>query len=223
MKKAILVALALVMLSVPPASALGDTLYDQSDNESIIAENIASPNEIADDFVIPANARWTVTSVGANLDSPFPDFTGVTVTFYADDGTGNSPTVSGNLAGSAADTLGNLAAPVTLDPGHYWVGLTATGTVVAWPTRSVQSNSRAVADSAACTRWSVMQDCDLVTGPGPDMAFSIDGTSTSLSSGGVLGDQQQSPAQPAKKKCKKPKKHARAAKKCKKKKRPAAS
>jgi hypothetical protein len=220
MRKALIGAIATTALTLAPASALGATLYDQTDNESIVAEEITSPgNEIADDFVVPAGVRWTITSVGSNIDGV--GFSDMTVTFYADDGTGNAPTVSGSLAGGPADTLGNLASAVTLEPGHYWVGITATGLVVGWPTRTVKSNSKAVADNSGCTRWSVMQDCE-VGGPGPDMSFSIGGTgvSTGQGSGGVAGGTGSSPPPPKKKKCKKAKKHSASAsaKKCKKKK-----
>jgi hypothetical protein len=211
------VAAAMLMLASTTASAA--TLYDQTDNESTTAENITSPgNEIADDFVVPAGASWTITGMGANIDGV--GFTDMTVTFYADDGTGIKPTISGNLASRTADTSGNLASAVTLDPGHYWIGITATGILVGWPTRTVQSNSKAVADSGAgCPRWSLMQDCEVGTNPGPDMSFSITGTSAAdQGSGGVGGVTGSAPSTSTKKKCKKHKHRAPSTKKCRKKK-----
>jgi len=115
-------------------------LYDQSNNDSgigIVSQNFettfdAYDAQAADDFTVPANAKWKITEVdalGVYFNGPGPA-RDETVTFYKNKGGHPGKAVySAQVAGS--DNFGSFTIPVskTLKGGAggntYWVSVVA--------------------------------------------------------------------------------------------------
>ena len=174
MREGFLVIGVLAVLVIAPASASAAVLYDQTDNQSTESiNNVGAANENADDFIVPDGEQWAIDTVTTPLtDTP----TGETVTFYADDGTDDRP-LSDRIAQVSASAAGVLTSTVTLNPGHYWVSVVVPSGTNGWIERTTESNGFAVRDDGSgCPRWSLLFIC--ASGHGPDLAFSMSGTSS---------------------------------------------
>ncbi|MDP9371883.1 MAG: hypothetical protein M3Q65_05400 [Chloroflexota bacterium] len=139
----LVLALGLVFTLVALPAAVGaatTALFEQSGPSATINSCIytSSPTcELAADFTVPAGATWDITrvEVASKGSTGISDNEPLTVTFYAD---------AGGFPGAAVYSASNqtftrispvdfisryrleLATPVSLGPGTYWLGLAAT-------------------------------------------------------------------------------------------------
>ena len=147
-------------LKAPAAPAV--VLYDQYDNDSgagTSSQNFESSfdgfdDELADDFVVPGGANWSVDGVdvaGVYFNGPGP-MTNANVKFYSDSSGLPGSEVASRPNSSIADSAGSLvitvSPAVSLAAGHYWVSVQANmdfgvGGQWGWEDRLVQSNSEA--------------------------------------------------------------------------------
>lgn len=189
---------------VAPPSKLGNmaVLYDQTDlgdGNGITSQNFeatfdAYDNQAADDFVVPAGVKWTVTkvSVGGQYTTggPAPS---VRVTFYKNKAGLPQNVVADFPAIVPTDSAGNfditLPSKVALKPGKYWVSVQPNldflvGGQWFWNTRTVAANSGAVWQNpgdgflTGCASWGPMATCLGQTSP--DMSFRLEGKSKPL-------------------------------------------
>lgn len=189
---------------VAPPSKVGNmaVLYDQTDlgdGNGITSQNFeatfdAYDNQAADDFVVPAGVKWTVTkvSVGGQYSVAGP-VSSVHVTFYKNKAGLPQNVVADFPAIVPTDTSGSfditLPSKVALKPGKYWVSVQANldfsaGGQWYWNTRTVAANSGAVWQNpgdgfgTGCASWGAMATCLGQTSP--DMSFRLEGKSKPL-------------------------------------------
>jgi len=195
-----------VVSDLPPAAAwpaaTAATLHDQLAaatvgviSQNFEAANNANDNRAADDFVLPPDVLWSITSIdvagqylsGANtLDS-------VTIWFFADSGA-NTPgglAYTGTFNPSGADT-GNLGIALTpsallAGQGHYWLSVqvnknSATGFWLWREHSGAQNHAPSVWQNPgdgyhipSCTTWQPRAVCFGST-DNPDLAFRLVGS-----------------------------------------------
>ena len=188
-------------------------LYDQADNDTgsaVVSQDFETAfdgfdSEAADDFVVPSGVSWAIESVKMNgqyFNGSGPA-AAVNLTIF-DDNAG----VPGNAecsyplqtpTDSPAGTF-TFALPTNcvLPPGTYWLDVQARMDFSAggeWgpEERSVQSNSAALWQNpldgfaTGCTSWSAMQPC--VSGPGPDLMFTLYGQTVIATPTALLVDE----------------------------------
>jgi hypothetical protein len=119
-------------------------LYDQTNNAG---SNVADSTEwgshyntlssqAADDFVVPGNAIWritTATAAGAYMGTEGSGVLSLLVQFYTDSGSGLpfSPVLRQTILGATISGLDSgifvvtLASPLIVGPGHYWYSVQA--------------------------------------------------------------------------------------------------
>ena len=219
-------ALAVALALVIPASASAATLYDQLDHAASasgtgdttdsyvypMGENV----QAADDFTVPPGQAWQLTAAHEPNPHSYQPYD-YTVTIFADaGGRPGNPLVQTSAPGTGGSTFTfPISGAPSLQPGHYWISIQLMNLVAwAWQNRTAQSGSPAMLQNPdggefpTCTTWTPRTQCDTGTSASPDQAFSLDGNAV--------------PVGTAKKKCKKHHKHKRSAesakKKCKRKK-----
>jgi hypothetical protein len=193
--------------NVLPAGS--NVLYDQNDSDGGTASvsqdfetaNDPFDNASADDFVVPAGG-WTITGVDAtglyfNGAGPSDSFS---VTFYSDAGGVPGAVVNAQSGLSYTDTTGlgspsiNLATPVNLSAGTYWVSIVSrmdfpVGGEWGWEDRTTQSGSMSAWENpgdgfgSGCTTWTPKLTC-IPTAGGPDFMFRLRGTTGGGGGGG---------------------------------------
>jgi hypothetical protein len=161
-------------------------LYDQSDNDSgfgIVSQNFTD-NPIysaaaADDFVVPAGSKWTVTEIdvaGAYFDGTGGPADSENVIFWADKKgkVGKVVAEFDNVLG-IDDKFGNFIIPLgpkgaKLKAGHYWVSVVANMAFDpngewAWENQTTTEGDAAVWENpqdgfgTGCTTWTVESQC----------------------------------------------------------------
>ncbi|KEY18524.1 T9SS type A sorting domain-containing protein [Kaistella antarctica] len=170
-------------------------LTDNITSQQFEAANNQYIANAADDFKVPANKVWNITSVNANgylQSGTYP--TAYNVTFYSNSGT-NLPssiirTEAVTLASGSASPSLKLATPMSLTEGTYWVSVQAimdlSGGQWFWSTYNDSStlnqpyawkNPGAGFGSTCTTNWNTGSIC--IAGQLKDLQFSLDGTESS--------------------------------------------
>ena len=182
-----------------PSSPTASVLYDQTDNDSgvgIVSQDFEATfdgydSEGADDFVVPPDTTWAVTSVttpGVYFNGAGPA-EAVNLTIFNDDGGLPGAVACSYPLQTPVDTTGSfvftLPTPCILGPGTYWLDVQArmdfgSGGEWAWETRGVQGNSPALwrnpgdGFGTGCTSFSPMAPCNAIMAP--DFLFSLSGS-----------------------------------------------
>jgi hypothetical protein len=188
---------------VPAAISSLVTLHDQIDHASsvyITSQNFepllnANDSEVADDFSVPAAVTsWQVQTVevaGYNNPANSTVVNSVTVRFYtnASGSPGSliaSETTAPYLGSSTGNFVINLASPVTLSPGAYWVSVQANLNYQPgyrqwlWRERTLQTGNVAMMrkpDPVAgpCPNWEPIGVCIGGASHEPDVLFRLIG------------------------------------------------
>ena len=194
----------------PPAPAAPNVvLYDQYNNASTTATLSATFTDfptfnadLADDFCVPANCTWNVTSVDAdgiyfngpgpaasfnvyiyNNASCLPSALVYSLTNAAFTQTGTTFTVNtnANLTGGASGTFYwvEIQANMTFNPNGEW----------GWTDRTVQNICPAAWQNTGggfgvCPTWMPKLAVCVTTAGGPDQVFRLNGTATGACTGG---------------------------------------
>ncbi|HKP53611.1 MAG TPA: S-layer homology domain-containing protein [Chloroflexia bacterium] len=189
---------------VPSSPAV--VLYDQYDNADPFGSATSSQifgagfeeldNQLADDFIVPANQSWSVNQVDVagyyNAEGAGPPQS-INVYFYQDDNSlPGTPVITETARPfSGGPTQGSFTIPldpVTLPPGHYWVSVQVnmeyeTNGQWLWADRTVQSNSPAAwrnpgdGFETGCTDWDIKGTNCGGNEDAPDQLFRLNGTS----------------------------------------------
>jgi hypothetical protein len=194
-------------------------LYDQTDNAHA-THNATSQNFTdlpdsydtfaADDFVVPANTSWVITSVevtGVYDGDPSATHTAssVNVWFYGNSGTLPAATpmyAATEVIPSAGISTGSfiipLSSPPTLGAGVYWLSVQANMAYTGpdtrtrqwlWRERTVQSNNPSAwknpggdAGGGLCLTWGVLDGACLLPAENhdPDLLFKLSGSTLTL-------------------------------------------
>jgi hypothetical protein len=174
------------------------TLYDQYNNDSGVASSSqnfeasfdAFDDNLADDFVVPSSASWSVGQVDAagtyfNGGGPANSFN---VTVYQDS-SGSPGSVVADRPDSSYTVVGGNDFRITLSPavdlteGTYWISVQvnmdfSVGGQWGWDDRTVQDNSGAMWENpndgfgVGCITWTPKLTC-ISTAGGPDQVFSL--------------------------------------------------
>ena len=195
------IAVACLLL---PASAGAEVLYDNIDltspqsinSQDFNAANNAFDAMAADDFVIPAGEKWTITGalVRGNNDGSVPA-TSANVTIFADaGGTPGAEVFSGVATATDYPRMNLTFAAPELSAGIYWFGVSAIldpGASAPFNQWYWAENSEPVGApamyrnpgngfSTGCTSFTVKSTCIFVTGdpvhPAPGQSFNLSGT-----------------------------------------------
>jgi Ca2+-binding RTX toxin-like protein len=195
------------MLAVLPGAANAAILADQTNAPATDGANSTDfgadfSTEAADDVVIPSGQIWGIESVRALTPSTFEP-TGFDIHIYNDEAGLPGAEVTSRLdvvASSYSPVVLNLASPIVLGPGTYWLsvqGNSAGGSWV-WMDRTLQrgapaayrggkSDNSCLAGTGNDAGWYPrIRDCPMA--PGPDQAFRLDGTMTPDGDGDGVGD-----------------------------------
>ena len=204
MRRAIATLAATAGLSLFPAVASAEVLYDQTTNSAPPVADSAQPNfspsnyfsdsnydRTADDFVVPFGEIWAIDEIDvAGALSSSPVDSEVNAYIYSD-GSGIPGSPIFTQLGIAATNGPNYHVPLTgaprLGPGTYWVTVQKVvngGPFWSWGTEGVGKGTAAQWFSAnggiaACPAlaWHPRQTC--FPGPGqPDQTFLLSGTLT---------------------------------------------
>ncbi len=211
-----LILLTVAVLAVRPgdgAAAPQAVLYDQTDNgtgtgyigSTNFLNNISYDfldSQGADDFQVPADKFWQVTTVSVHGlysgDSGTPYVQSLLIQFYSNSGSNlpAAPLYSATIAAAQISGLEsgtfvvNLPSPATLGPGRNWLSVQANKQVDGdsgyqwhWRERSVQSNSPSAwrnpgnGYATGCTAFQPRIDvCDHPgNSPNPDLLFKLEG------------------------------------------------
>lgn len=155
-----------------------DILYDQTSNDSgsgTFSQNIGDgqSSAAADDFTVPAETRWTVQEVDV-LGKYFNGYgpaDSVEVVFYKAKGHKPGKLIAQAEVVPASDNNGSftlqLAQPVKLKPGHYWLSVVANMDFVGgagewqWENQTTTEGDPAVwqGPGGKCTTWKVQSKC----------------------------------------------------------------
>jgi hypothetical protein len=193
------------------------TLYDQTNNAGSNSADSTdwgahsifrtSNSQAADDFVVPNNAIWRISSATASGGYIGAAGTGVltlTVQFY--NNASGQPTSllvnkvipAGSVGGLATGVfVATIAPALTLGPGHYWFSAQAAVNCSVsnckhwvWTERSVQFGVASVWENPLmgvvpnCPTWQPRVDVCHNPSPsssgGKDLLFKLDGTSTPI-------------------------------------------
>ncbi|MBQ0958785.1 hypothetical protein KAK06_07420 [Ideonella sp. 4Y11] len=150
----------------------------------------AYDNRAADDFVVPAGAKWKVTDVFVAGQHFGVTPNSANVTFYKDKG-GKPGKVVADFPMSAIskDSAGSLTVSlptsVTLKEGTYWVSVQAqmdffVGGQWYWEATTMATGSEAAWQNpgdgfgSGCTKWGNLNSC-LATGGTGDLMFELRG------------------------------------------------
>ena len=177
-------------LATGPVAGASPALYSQTDFPGPFGTHSDSRyfgSQAADDFVVPAGQRWSVTAVDPVGVAGACGSIGQVDLTISQDASG----VPGSVVySSAVTTAGGLVqsgcslsvpAVVTLDSGHYWLSIQSVGVSWGWQLRSAVSNDEAVWQLPSqsffpdCVSWCGM-DTALGTASGWDLDFSLAGT-----------------------------------------------
>src|SRR3954471_24652903 len=164
---------------------------NSSSSQDFEADFDAYNDELADDFVVPTAAQWSVDTVDAagvyyNGGGPAAAFN---VRFYSDTAGLPGTMVAERLAQAytlnGSDFTITVSPAVSLTPGTYWVSVQArmdfnVGGQFGWTDRSVVSNSGAAWQNpgggfgAGCITWDRKVNC--IATADADQLFSVSGT-----------------------------------------------
>jgi hypothetical protein len=193
-----------VLLAGPARAAV---LYDQTNSPAVggngFTSGITSQNfesglnqndsSAADDFLVPEGETWKVTAVDApghylGNGNGAPSASSFVVSFYANSGADLPVTPGSGQAATPSGVQLSLPSPVTLPPGHYWVGVVANLNALGpnggqwfWDNRSVAAGSGAAwqnpgnSSSTGCTVYTRKTTC-LPSQTGPDQLFKLTGS-----------------------------------------------
>jgi hypothetical protein len=209
---------ALAASAGPPHSpdAPSALLYDQTNNPSpsgwTTSSNYGSAlsrfsSQAGDDFVVPSDIFWhitTVTFVG-NYDGPTGSgVDSLLVQFYRDSGGGLpgnliiGPTIPGGSIGGldSGVFVVTISPALILGPGHFWVSAQANKACPGescrqwvWDERTVKANSESVWQQpgngygSGCITWQPrITVCNQPNGStNPDLLFKLEGTTAAVS------------------------------------------
>jgi hypothetical protein len=179
--------------SPPAASTLAlTTLYRQSSsgtsggvysNSGNAVQGSSWDSQAADDFVVPAGERWSVTEVDAPGLSTCTQFGDVVTVFMYRDAAGLPATqVYSGSASAATGLLQNdcsfsIPVSVTLTPGHYWLSVQPNDPLNwYWEIRFPVSNHGAVwrnpgGGLGRCPTWTDFSQCVWETST--DLVFTL--------------------------------------------------
>ena len=195
---------------VAPKEPVG-TLYDQTDNAGSNSADSTDwgsqfrtlNSQAADDFIVPVNAIWHITSAtasGAYIGSVDSGNLSLLVQFYANfAGLPCALLLSQTIPNGSISGLDtgvfvvSLSPALTLGPGHYWFSAQASVACTVsnckhwvWTERSVQFQVASVWENPpggsvpSCLTWEPRVDvCNVPdSSTGKDLLFKLDGTST---------------------------------------------
>lgn len=150
----------------------------------------AFDDALADDFVVPAGAQWSVRgirAIGVYFNGPGPA-DNETVTVYTNvGGLPGAPVATRTAVG--ADNAGTftitLSPAINLNAGTYWVSVVSNQNFTpngqwGWTPRSTQNGMQAKWQNpgggfgAGCLTWTDLTTC-IPTTAGPDLAFALAG------------------------------------------------
>lgn len=179
------------------SQSLAAVLYDQNDNDSgnaISSQNFEAAYDVydnmgADDFVVPAGQKWTVSEVDVTGQYTVGPAASVHITFYKNKKNLPQNMVADYPAVKCGDTAGSfvckLPTGAKLKAGKYWVSVQANmdfgvGGQWYWQVRSVQAGNEGVWQNpgdgfgTGCTTWGSLSTC---IANGPDLMFTLRGKS----------------------------------------------
>lgn len=192
----LILAWALVASVVPavlasgPAAGASPALYSQTDFPGPFGAHSDTRyfgSQAADDFVVPAGQRWSITAVDPVGVAGACGSVGQVDVTIAEDASGLPGsavyTAAVTTAGGLTQSACALSVPVavTLDSGHYWLSVQSVGVSWGWQLRSVVSNDSAVWQIPSqsffpdCVSWCTM-DTALGTASAWDFDFSLEGS-----------------------------------------------
>ena len=199
--------------SAPPTSPASPqaVLWDQTNHNngtytstSNYGPSLAAfASEAADDFQVPGTVFWhisTVTLIGQYVDGSTNSLESVLLQVYGDAGTGLPGTLiasqtfaSGSIGGLSTGILVvTFATPISVGPGHYWLGaqskrVVTSGDQSQWVWN--ESSQKLLSESAwqqpgnaygtGCTTWKPrITVCHRPSNStNPDLVFKLEGTS----------------------------------------------